>query len=151
MEKPLLTTLIRRIHLDIRREIHADLRAAGHADLAIAHMYVFQTPGPDGARPTELAERTNMTKQSMNHCLAKLEEGGYLQRVPSPTDRRATVIRLTRRGREVQRIMLESSRRLEREWARASTRPEIEQLRTRLTKLDRLNQQPEPTRIGNDA
>jgi DNA-binding MarR family transcriptional regulator len=135
MEKPLLTTLIRRIHLGIRRQIHADLLAAGHRDIAIAHMYVFQTPGPEGARPTELAARTNMTKQAMNHCLAGLERSGYLERVASPTDGRATVIHLTRRGREVERIMHDSSIRLEREWARATARNQIEQLRAFLGTL----------------
>jgi DNA-binding MarR family transcriptional regulator len=136
MDKPLLATLIRRMHLRIRQRLHADVRAAGHPGLAVAHMYVFQSPGPDGARPTELAERTNMTKQAMNHLLTGLERDGYLERVPSTSDRRATVIRLTDRGRDVERIMHASAARLEREWATTTGRHEIEQLRGLLKDID---------------
>ena len=75
-----LVTLIRRLHLAIRAEIAEQVRAAGYDDIAPAHLYVFQTPGPCGVRPTELAERTLMTKQAMNHLLSGLEAGGYLER-----------------------------------------------------------------------
>jgi DNA-binding MarR family transcriptional regulator len=95
MDGPLLSTLVRRLHLWIRQQIHADLVAAGHGRLTPAHMYIFQLPGPDGVRPTELARRTNMTKQAMNHLLAGLERDGYLHREPAPDDGRGTVIRLT--------------------------------------------------------
>ena len=48
MESPFLATLVRRLHLVIRDRVHADLEAAGHTELTIAHMYVFETPGPEG-------------------------------------------------------------------------------------------------------
>jgi DNA-binding MarR family transcriptional regulator len=135
-DAPLLASLIRRLHLLIRQRIHADLRAAGHDRLAAAHIYVFQTPGADGARPTELARRTNMTKQAMNHLLAGLERDGYLERVPSPTDGRGTIIRLTDRGREVERIMRDSSVEIEHEWAAALRGDTVEQLRSLLVAVD---------------
>jgi DNA-binding MarR family transcriptional regulator len=144
MDKPLLATLIRRLHLVIRQQIHSDLQAAGYTDLAIAHIYVFQSPGPEGARPTELASRTNMTKQAMNHLLAGLEHSGYLVRVASPTDGRATVIHLTRRGRAVERITQQSSARVEQDWARATGRTQIEQLRTLLGAIDAIADQHPP-------
>jgi len=55
----------------------------------------------------------------MNHQLNALERLGYLERVPSVTDRRATVIRLTDRGRDVERLMQQRALELEREWANA--------------------------------
>jgi DNA-binding MarR family transcriptional regulator len=110
--------------------------AAGHDRLSPAHMYVFQTPGPDGVRPTELARRTNMTKQAMNHLLSGLERDGYLRRDPSPDDRRAAVIRLTDRGREVERLMNASSTRLEREWAQLLDPATVERLRALLADID---------------
>jgi DNA-binding MarR family transcriptional regulator len=137
-DRPLLTTLVRRLHLAIRRRLLAELQAAGHPDLTAAHMYVFQTPGPDGVRPTELAARTNMTKQAMNHLLAGLEGGGYLERVPAPTDGRGTVLRLTDRGRDVERIMLEGSSRIERDWATLLGRNRVEELRKAIRVLDAL-------------
>jgi DNA-binding MarR family transcriptional regulator len=116
---PPLATLVRRLHLVIRERVHADLVAAGHTDLTIAQIYVFQTSGPEGLRPTELAARTNTTKQAMNHQLNALERLGYLERVPSVTDRRATVIRLTDKGHDVARITQHRAQELEREWASA--------------------------------
>jgi DNA-binding MarR family transcriptional regulator len=136
MNGPLLSTLVRRLHLLFRQRIHADLVAAGHARLTPAHMYVFQLPGPEGVRPTELARRTNMTKQAMNHLLAGLERDRYLRREAAPDDGRGTVIRLTDLGRDVQRIMQDSSRRLEAEWAADLADGTIEQLRNILTRVD---------------
>jgi DNA-binding MarR family transcriptional regulator len=139
---PLLATLVRRLHLHIRQEVHAELRAAGHADLTAAHMYVFQSPGPDGVRPTELAARTNMTKQAMNHLLARLEHAGYLRRVPAPDDGRGTVLRVTDRGRDVERVMLESAGRIEREWADKLGRRRVDDLRQMIRDLDALESEP---------
>jgi DNA-binding MarR family transcriptional regulator len=138
MDQPLLTTLTRRVHLMMRRRIYADVRAAGFPDLTPAHLYVFQQPGPDGLRPTELAERMNMTKQATNHLLSGLETRGYIQRVPAPDDGRGKVLRLTDRGRQVVGIMQESSRRLEGEWAERLGNPALEQLRQQLVELTAL-------------
>jgi DNA-binding MarR family transcriptional regulator len=135
-EPVLLTTLVRRLHLVIRQRVHRDLVAAGHTDLAIAHMYVFQTPGADGLRPTELAARTNTTKQAMNHQLNTLQRLGYLERVPSVTDRRATVIRLTDKGHDVERIMQQRALALEREWANAIGAARMAELRQLLADVN---------------
>jgi DNA-binding MarR family transcriptional regulator len=136
MDGPLLSTLVRRLHLLFRQRIHADLVAAGHSRLTPAHMYIFQLPGPDGVRPTELARRTNMTKQAMNHLLAGLERDSYLRREAASDDGRGTVIRLTDLGRDVQRVMQDSSRRIEDEWATDLADGTIEQLRDILARLD---------------
>jgi DNA-binding MarR family transcriptional regulator len=135
MDKPLLTTLTRRAHLMMRRRIYADVRAAGFADLTPAHLYVFQQPGPDGLRPTDLAVRMNMTKQATNHLLSGLEARGYIQRVPAPEDGRGKVLRLTGRGRQVVDLMQESSRRLEAEWSKHVGNRALEQLRQQLVEL----------------
>ena len=134
-ESLLLTTLVRRLHLVIRDRVHADLVAAGHTELTIGHMYVFQTPGADGLRPTELAVRTNTTKQAMNHQLNALERLGYLERVASVTDRRAIVIRLTDKGHEVERILRARALELEREWAGAIGAARMAELRQLLDEI----------------
>ena len=141
MDKPLLATMIRRVHLLIRQHVLDDLHAAGHADLTAAQMYIFQSPGPEGLRPTELAAGTNTTKQAMNHMLVALEQAGYLQRKQSPTDGRATIIHLTNKGRDVERIMIESAGRLERIWTRSTGRSELEQFRVLLQRIDAVARQ----------
>jgi DNA-binding MarR family transcriptional regulator len=134
-ETPLLTTLTRQAHLAMRRRLHADVLAQGFDDLTPSHLYVFQLPGPDGLRPSELAARMNMTKQAANHLLSGLEARGYLERRASPGDGRAKVLRLTPRGRKVAKIMQDTSRSLEDEWAHHLGRPQLERIRKGLVRL----------------
>ncbi len=112
-----VVTLIRRLHLSIRAQVIEELRARGYEDITPAHIYVFQTPGPDGMRPTELAQRALMTKQAMNHLLAGLEERGYLERTPAAGDGRARVLRLSPKGRRLTKLIQETAAGIERQWA----------------------------------
>jgi len=63
-----------------------------------AHTAVFQHIEADGSRLTDLAERAQITKQSMGYLVDYLEERDYLERHADPSDRRATIICLTDRG-----------------------------------------------------
>lgn len=47
----------------------------------------------------ELEERLNISRQGLTELLSKLEKGNLILRMPSETDRRAVVIRLTEQGR----------------------------------------------------
>jgi DNA-binding MarR family transcriptional regulator len=134
--QPLFSTMLRRLHLNVRREIYAAVAEAGHDQLTPAHLYVFQSPGPDGLRPTELAEQMNMTKQATNHLLVALERLGYITRESSAEDGRARVLRATAKGREVARIMQQTSRRMERRWAQEIGAERVERLRAELEALD---------------
>jgi DNA-binding MarR family transcriptional regulator len=51
-----------------------------------------------GARASALAQRLGVTKQAMSQLLGELETRGYVEQVPDPTDTRAKIVRLTRRG-----------------------------------------------------
>jgi DNA-binding MarR family transcriptional regulator len=86
----------------IRAQIYSDVVAAGHEDLTPAHVRVFSYPGPDGRRPSEVAETLQITKQSVNELLGHLERLGYLSRETDPADGRARTLRLTAKGRELQ-------------------------------------------------
>ncbi len=65
-----------------------------------SHSAVFAQIRADGSRLTELARGANMTPQAMGELVDELEELGYVERRPDPTDRRAKLIVLTPRGRE---------------------------------------------------
>ena len=67
----------------------------GFGDLEPAHFTVFRYPSPDGARPSELAARLGISKQSLNYLLRELERLGYLERRPDPQDLRARRIVVT--------------------------------------------------------
>lgn len=131
-----LVTLIRRLHQAIRAEIAEQVRAHGFDDITTSHIYVFQTPGPDGVRPTELARRTLMSKQAMNHLLVGLQAGGYLERTASPDDGRARVLRLTEKGRALTAVIQESAAQIEHRWTDAIGSRRMHDLVVALGELD---------------
>ncbi len=65
-----------------------------------SHSAVFAQIEPEGSRLTTLAAGANMTPQAMGQLVDEVEELGYVERRPDPTDRRAKLIVLTPRGRE---------------------------------------------------
>src|SRR6187397_2598936 len=95
---PLIGALLRMPWEAVQRHMLARLHERGFDDLDAAHLNVFQYPGPQGARPSELATRLRMTKQALNYLLGELERLGYLERRPDPDDLRAKRIALTPRG-----------------------------------------------------
>ena len=78
---------------------------------------MFGNIDPDGSRLTDLAERARMTKQSVGEVASDLEQRGYVERVPDPSDGRAKIIRLTERGHEAQAIGRGLIDDIERDWA----------------------------------
>ncbi len=89
----------------VRDQLYADVVAAGYDDLNAAHVGLWRYPGLDGLRPSQLADRVGIMKQSVNDLLGHLEQHGYLSRVPDSADGRARVIRLTSKGRRLQRTI----------------------------------------------
>jgi DNA-binding MarR family transcriptional regulator len=89
----------------VRDEMYAGVVAAGYDDLNAAHVALWRYPGLDGLRPSQLAERVGITKQSVNDLLGHLEGLGYLVRVSDSADGRARVIRLTSKGRHLEQTI----------------------------------------------
>lgn len=133
---PLLGALLRMPVDEVRRRMLAGLHAQGFADLIPAHLIVLRWPGPDGLRPVEIAERSGMSKQALNYLLGQLEEGGYLERVDDPEDRRSKRVRVTKRGYAAGKAMRAEVTKIEAEFARTYGREELEELRTVLTHLN---------------
>ena len=98
-------------------ELSKRVEASGFTDIRPGHGCVFGTIDPQGSRLTDLAQRANMTKQSVGEATSDLEKSGYVERVPDPEDGRAKIIRLTERGRKAQAIGRGLIDDLEREWA----------------------------------
>lgn len=114
------------------------LHARGFDDLELAHLNVLLYPGPEGARPSELAARLAMSKQALNYLLGELERLGYLERRPDPEDLRSKRIALTSRGSSVAQVIRETVGEVEREWAEQLGRERFDQLRELLLALNRL-------------
>jgi DNA-binding MarR family transcriptional regulator len=88
-----------------------------YSDVRVSYGCVFGNIDQDGTRLTDLAQRANMTKQSVGEVATELERRGYLERVPDPADGRAKIIRLTDRGREAQALGFRIIGEIEQEWA----------------------------------
>lgn len=113
----------------VQRRIIQGLNAAGFEELRVPHMAVLQYPGPDGVRPSVLAERAGMSKQAMNQLLRSLERLGYIVRSDAPGGGRARVITFTRRGRAAFAKIHDILREIEREWSAELGRERFAQLK----------------------
>ena len=65
-----------------------------------SHSGVFAQIRSEGSRLSTLARGAGMTPQAMGELVDELEELGYVERRPDPTDRRAKLIVLTARGHD---------------------------------------------------
>jgi DNA-binding MarR family transcriptional regulator len=120
----------------VQRYMLERLHERGFDDLDAAHLNVFQYPGPQGARPTELAARLRITKQALNYLLGELERLGYVERKPDPVDSRSKRLALTRRGISVVRVIREAVADLEVAWAQQLGQRRFSQLRKLLLELN---------------
>lgn len=102
---PHVGAMMRRAWQQVWKQIFSGVVAAGYHDVNPAHVGLFRYPGLDGQRPSELAEQLQITKQSVNDLLGHLETHGYLTREPDPNDGRARVVRLTAKGRQLQKTI----------------------------------------------
>jgi len=111
------------------------LAEEGFPDYRPTHRPVFQYLSPDGSRITDLAERAQITKQSMGELVRYLEERGYVERVPDPRDGRAVLIRRTERGWALNRTARRLVQEIQDEWAAALGEEEMEHLLRLLQRL----------------
>jgi DNA-binding MarR family transcriptional regulator len=95
---PLIGALLRIPWEAVQQHMLERLRERGFADFDRAYFAVFRYPGPQGARPTDVAAQVGMSKQALSYLLRELERLGYLVREPHPDDLRSKRIVLTERG-----------------------------------------------------
>ena len=136
-ERPNLGILLRVPFQELVGRLSDGLAEAGFDDIRPAHTAVFQHIRAEGSRLSELAERAQLTKQSMGYLVDYLEERGYVERRPDVTDRRATLLCLTERGWDQVRAALRIIAEIEEEWTQRLGEPGIAQLRELLIELGR--------------
>ena len=112
----------------VQRRMLAALHERGFDDLDAAHLNVFQYPGPEGARPSELAARLRISKQALNYLLGELERLGYLERRPDPEDLRSKRVALTSRGTSAVGAIRTAIAEVEAEWAQQLGKSRFEEL-----------------------
>ncbi len=133
---PLIGALLRIPWEAVQRHMLERLHERGFDDLDAAHLNVFQYPGPQGARPSELATRLRISKQALNYLLGELERLDYLERRPDPDDLRSKRVALTRRGVAAINVIRDAVGELEAAWARQLGSDRFAQLRKLLLELN---------------
>jgi DNA-binding MarR family transcriptional regulator len=133
---PMIGALLRIPWERVVRGMLERLHAEGFDDLDIAHMNLMLYPGPQGARPSELAAERGMSKQAANYLLGQLEALGYLKRQPDASDRRSKRIALTDRGERAAHTIRDAVRDIERDWQAQLGQERFAQLKTLLIELN---------------
>ena len=105
--------LLGRLLRSFREDLYRRALEGGYGDVREAHLQVFGAIDWAGTRLTDLAARANMTLPAMSELVDDLQRLGYLERVPDPSDRRAKLIRPTRRGRRLLVAALRAVREIE--------------------------------------
>jgi DNA-binding MarR family transcriptional regulator len=134
---PLIGALLRLPWETVQQRMLDRLHERGFDDLDAAHLNVFQYPGPQGARPSELAARLRMSKQALNYLLGELERLGYVERRPDPDDLRSKRVAVTSRGKSAIAVIREAVGEMETEWARQLGQKRFAQLRDLLHELNK--------------
>ena len=114
---PLMIRLLNVAFDDFCDDLERRVADTPYNDIRVTHGCVFGNIDPEGTRLTDLAARARMTKQSVGEVTSDLEQRGYVERVPDPSDGRAKIIRLTERGRAAQTLGVGLIDEIEQEWA----------------------------------
>ena len=134
--RPNLALLLREPFRAGTELLHQRFAERGHPEIRPPHGNVMQFLNDEGTRVSVLADRAQMTKQSMAELVAHLERLGYVERVPDPRDRRAKLVRATHRGKQLYAIAREVVAEVEADWTRRLGKAKMKQLRTLLEELN---------------
>src|SRR5829696_9181133 len=116
--------------------LHRRFAEPGHPEIRPPQGNVMQFLDDAGTRVSVLAERAEITKQSMAELVAHLERLGYVERVPDPSDKRAKLVRATRRGRQLYAIARDVVAEIEADWTKRLGKAKMRQLRELLDELN---------------
>ena len=94
-------TLLSQVHQVCGRVWNKILRENNMADLEGARgRIIFALWGNDGVPIKTLCKKTSLDKSTLTGIIDRLERDGYIERKPSETDKRSTLISLTGKEQE---------------------------------------------------
>lgn len=136
MERELPTSLLMFIASRYAAErIFRTLQEAGFDDMTVAQSRLAMGLDPGGTRLSVLADRAQIAKQTATALVDRLERAGYVERVPDPTDGRATLVRMTARAEAILPVARAEEARIEAEWEAHLGKERMGQLRAALESL----------------
>ncbi|MGD9943187.1 MAG: MarR family winged helix-turn-helix transcriptional regulator [Burkholderiaceae bacterium] len=127
--------LLRAAYERLADHVYGQLSGAGFPEVRVSHSSVFRHIRPGGSRVTDLAERAGMAKQSMGYLVDHLVAHGYAELVPDPSDGRARLVKLSRRGNKLLDTLVRLSAESEAELGRVIGEPNLGVLRAGLERF----------------
>jgi DNA-binding MarR family transcriptional regulator len=134
---PLIGALLRIPWEAVQQHMLERLHEHGFDDFDRSYFAVFRYPGPQGARPTDVAAQVGISKQALNYLLRELERLGYLEREPDPNDLRSKRIAVTQRGVAAVGVIRDAVAEIEAAWAQRLGPRRFAQLRNLLLELQK--------------
>lgn len=75
----------------------------------------------EGIRLADIAKASDMTRQSVSQFVSELETIGYVERIPDPSDGRATLVQFSPKGWDIMQRALQVKHEIESEVAKQLT------------------------------
>ena len=95
--------LLSRATWAMNNSVNRMLRENGLSEISVAYFAVLQALWEnDGMSITDLGEKAQLEKSTMTSLIDRMEGAGLVRRDDHPTDRRAYMICLTSRGKELE-------------------------------------------------
>jgi len=89
----------------------------------------------DGLTQVELSEQSQIDRTTIGGLIDRLEKSGMVERHPHPQDRRAYLIRLTPKGKEMQAPLTDAAKRVSARFTVGLEEGEVNELTRMLTTL----------------
>ena len=128
-------TLLLHAFQGFERALFARYAERGEDALRPKHGAVIANIDPEGTRPSVLADRAGMTRPAMGELIDELEAAGYVERIPDPEDRRAKLIKPTRKTLARQQLARQVNAEIESTYVELLGERRYHELRRTLTEL----------------
>jgi DNA-binding MarR family transcriptional regulator len=130
-----LCRLIGRLRAEFVTEVEQEMARPG-VDLNFTQFVALKLLGhEEPLTPVELARALHYNPGALTRLLDKLEQRGYLKRVPDPVDRRALRLELTAKGKSLRKRVIGYCDAVAERTFACTTSREREQLRGVLTRV----------------
>lgn len=97
--------MLRRVIRRYRQPVRDALAAAGMADIPQAAVWALTALAIPASSARDLVQRMSVSKQAVAQLVDLLVDGGYVDRLPCPSDRRRRLLELTARGRHALEVI----------------------------------------------
>jgi DNA-binding MarR family transcriptional regulator len=141
---------MRSVERAVHRAMMRELAAAGYDDIRMPHIAFMAHMTTEGRRLSEYADLMQVTKSAVSQLVTYLEQRGLLERVPDPSDGRATLIRATPRADRGFAVARSCLAEIEQDWERIIGAQQLRILADTLHRLEDWHQATDtPPRIDD--